>query len=172
MPVFKGITINLEPDMPHDPKAAAQYALLINYPYDEASIGNLIRKSPSETRRWLEAQRKDWAFYEYTEAIMSKGERCVRRDAPPDRCPHIDVELYFRFDGDVEAADDEDEVGNSCTMTYVNHFFLFNQMGDGLWAGDWRPTRGYCAIVALKVLDYLTKGSTDSLTSSMRNLGL
>lgn len=170
MPLFNGGSIYLDDDMPHSPEAAAQYALLVSYPWDEASIGVLIRKSPSEARAWLEAQRKDLPFLDYTEALKN-GAVCARSSSPPDRLPHIDVELFFRFDGEVEAEED-DEVGNSCTMAYLDAFFTCNLVGDGAWAGKWRPSKGYCAIVAMKVLDYLTKGAPDSLASSMGALGL
>ncbi|KAK7753783.1 hypothetical protein SLS62_004148 [Diatrype stigma] len=170
MPLFNGAIVYLDDDMPHYPEAAAQFALLISYPYDEASIGVLIGRSPSEARAWLEAQRKELPFLDYAEALKN-GAVCVRSGSPPDRLPHIDVELFFRFDGEVEPEED-DEVGNSCTMAYLDAFFACNLIGNGAWAGRWRPSRGYCAMVALKVLDYLTKGAPESLASSMGALEL
>ncbi|RYO96012.1 hypothetical protein DL765_011750 [Monosporascus sp. GIB2] len=90
--------------------------------------------------RWLAEQRAGWPFEDYSEALK-RGARCARRGARPDRCPHIDVELFLRFDGDVETEGENDKVGCSCTMAFVEAFVQRHKAPGGIWVGAGRPYR-------------------------------
>ncbi|RYO84942.1 hypothetical protein DL762_005407 [Monosporascus cannonballus] len=169
--LFRGATVVVEPDMPHGPGAAADYAVLLNYGTRRGE--DLGSDLPADrrgaavadgARRGLAVRGLHGGAGAGRAARGGESGRTAARTSTSS-CPSVSTAMWSRRARTTRS-----------TMAFVEVFVQGHKTPHGFWAGAGPPlpSNGFCCVVALKVLDNLTRGLTltDSLTLSMKTLGL